>query len=377
MGAKGIKAIILDNVPGRVPVADEGALRAARKRFSAALKENPVTGEGFALFGTVMVLDLVRSIGGLPVRNFSRGDVEGEHPELSSSGVRQTILDRGGEGNPTHGCMPGCVIRCSNVFPDANGRAIVSPLEYESLVLLGSNLGILSVDEAAHLNYLCNDYGIDTMESGAALGVAMEAGVVPFGDYDGAVRLLGEIAHGGLIGRVLGQGAAVTGRVLGVERVPSVKGQAISAYDPRAVKNIGVTYATSPMGADHTAAGFTPSAAAYSPEEQVQISRDSQVIRAGLDAVGMCSFVMSALTDAPDILPDLINAVHGTTYGPDLLAQLGAEVLRMERAFNVGAGITPAHDTLPHFMTTERLPPYSLTFDVPQEALTHIFDGID
>jgi aldehyde:ferredoxin oxidoreductase len=133
------------------------------------------------------------------------------------------------------------------------GNPIVATLQYETIGMLGSNLGIGTLDEVARLNRICNDLGLDSIETGAALGVAAEAGLARFGDVESFVALLDEIAAGSVLGRVLGQGAVVTGRVLGVSRVPAVKGQAMPAYDPRALKGNGVTYATSPMGADHTA----------------------------------------------------------------------------------------------------------------------------
>jgi aldehyde:ferredoxin oxidoreductase len=82
----------------------------------------------------------------------------------------------------------------------------------------------------------------------------MEAGVIQFGDGDGAARILEEARRGDTLGRVIGNGAVVTGRVFGIANVPTAKGQAMAAYDPRAIKGMGVTYATSAMGADHTAA---------------------------------------------------------------------------------------------------------------------------
>jgi len=325
-----------------------------------------------------MSLESIRALGGLPIRNFSQGELDEEMPELTGEGIRQTIIERGGEGRTTHSCMPGCTIRCSNVFPDQAGKAIVSPLEYESLVLLGTNIGLLSVDEAARLNYICNDYGLDTMETGVALGVAMEAGLLSFGDFGAAVGVLEEVAKGSTVGRVIGQGATVVGRVFGVERVPACKGQGMSAYDPRAVKSLGVTYATSTMGADHTA-GFTFYAKVdhHAPQGQVETSRKSQIVRAALDSLGLCAFVMSALVDKPDIISDLVNAVDGTDHGPSLVPDLGKEVLRMERAFNAAAGFSPADDRIPGFMRSEPLPPYGLKFDVPEEEMAHLFDELE
>ncbi len=378
MGAKGLKAVVLLDEGQEVPVADAAALREARKRYVAALREHPVTGRAFAEIGTVMSLESIRALGGLPIRNFSQGELDDELPELTGEGIRQTIIDRGGEGRTTHSCMPGCTIRCSNVFPDEAGKTIVSPLEYESLVLLGTNIGLLTVDEAARLNYICNDIGVDTMETGVALGVAMEAGLLDFGDFAAAVALLGEVAKGSTVGRVLGQGASVVGRVFGVERVPACKGQGMSAYDPRAVKSLGVTYATSTMGADHTA-GFTFAAKVdhHSPEGQVETSRGSQVVRAALDSLGLCAFVMSALVSKPEIISDLVNAVCGTDHGSGLVSDLGKAVLRIERAFNAAAGFSPADDRIPAFMRKEALPPYGLKFDVSEEEMLHLFDEFE
>src|SRR4030065_98265 len=103
------------------------------------------------------------------------------------------------------------------------------------------------------LDRMDDDYGLDTIEMGATIGVAMEAGLAKFGDDQAAINLVKEVGRGPRLGRILGSGAAVTAKVLGIERAPVVKGQAMPAYDPRAVQGIGVTYATSPMGADHTA----------------------------------------------------------------------------------------------------------------------------
>lgn len=87
--------------------------------------------------------------------------------------MHRTILERGGEGATSHACMVGCLVKCSNIFPDRDGKKVCSPIEYENLGLLGSNLGIDDLDTIALLNRMCNDFGYDTIETGAAIGVAM------------------------------------------------------------------------------------------------------------------------------------------------------------------------------------------------------------
>jgi len=145
-------------------------------------------------------------------------------------------------------------MRCSNIFifilPD--GRSVGS-IEYETAWGFGPNLEISDLDVIGELNYICNDVGLDTIEAGVTLGVLMEAGVIPFGDGKAAIEALKEVGKGTPLGRIIGAGATFAGKVYGVTRIPAVKGQAIPAYDPRSCKGNGVTYATTPMGADHTA----------------------------------------------------------------------------------------------------------------------------
>jgi aldehyde:ferredoxin oxidoreductase len=118
---------------------------------------------------------------------------------------------------------------------------------------MGSNLGIDSLDTIARMNWEVNDLGLDSIEIGAALGVAAEAGLMQWGDGKRAMQLLDEIRKGTELGCTLGDGSVTTGKRYGIERVPAVKGQAMSAYEPRAIKGTGITYAVSPQGADHTA----------------------------------------------------------------------------------------------------------------------------
>lgn len=272
--------------------------------------------------------------------------------------------------------MSACIIQCSNVFPDSEGRRLVAPIEYETLVMCGSNLGISDPDTIARLNRVCNELGLDTIEVGAALGVAAEAGLWDFGDGARAIELVEEIGQGSVLGRLLGQGCATVGRVLGARRVPAVKGQAMSAYDPRGIKGTGVTFATTPMGGDHTA-GLTIFAPVdhHSPDGQVALSRDTQIIRAAYDALGLCVFLLGSTGNRPELLTDMLNAAYGTSLGPDDVAEIGRRVISLERRFNVRAGLTQATDRLPSFFRTEPLPPHGNVFDVPDEELDEVWGG--
>ncbi len=271
--------------------------------------------------------------------------------------------------------MPACVILCSNCFADENGKAIVSPVEYETIGLIGSNLGIDSLDSIARINWELNDLGCDTIEIGAALGVAAEAGLMTFGDADKALELIGEMRSSTELGRLLGSGAARTAEKLGVSRIPAVKRQALSAYDPRAIKGTGVTYATSPQGADHTA-GLTirKKINHLKPEGQVDVSRAGQISMAGYDTLGICLFGTFGFAEVPETIPELLNSRYGWDVGDAIVADLGRETLTLEREFNKVAGFTNQDDRLPDWLGTEPLPPHNTVFDVPDEELDGLFN---
>ena len=376
MGSKQIKAIVIDAEGGTQPeIQDLPAFKSARKRFSVALVNHPQT-TSYADYGTAAMANMCNGFGGLPTRNFSEGTFE-DVEKIAGEELRSALLERGGVANPTHACMAGCSIRCSNVFSDASGeQVVVSPLEYETIGLMGSNLGINDLDVIARLNHAVNDLGLDSIEIGASLGLACEAGLMSFGDGERALELIAEIQVKTPLGRILGNGAAITGKVFGLERVPVVKNQALSAYDPRAIKGTGVTYATTPQGADHTS-GLTIRAKVKHTlaKDQVKTSRDAQLKMAGYDSLGACIFSGFGFAAAPETVSELVNARYGSNYGLSLLQDLGRETIRIEREFNNRAGFTKEDDRIPEWMTREPLPPHNTVFDVPDDELDRIFDS--
>ena len=383
MGAKGVKVIVIDDegTAPRTP-ADPEKFKAANKEFVAGLRKHPVTGEGLPAYGTNVLTNVINEAGAYPTRNFSTGQFEGAS---KISGETQAELEnsRGGEGSATHGCHRGCVIRCSGTFYDKNGRFLTKQPEYETVWAHGGNCGIDDIDAIAQIDRLDDDFGVDTIEMGATIAVAMEAGVAKFGDADAAIKLVKEVGAGTPLGRILGNGAAVTGQVFGVERVPVVKKQAMPAYDPRAVQGIGVTYATTTMGADHTA-GYAVATNIMKvggdvdplkAEGQVALSRDLQVTTAAVDSTGMCLFIAFAVMDQADTfqaLLDMITAFSGAPCTADDVAELGKSVLRNERDFNMRAGMTNKDDRLPEYMLKEKLAPHNIVFEVTDDELDQV-----
>ncbi|UCF97788.1 MAG: hypothetical protein JSV89_21875 [Spirochaetaceae bacterium] len=369
MGSKGIKAIIVDD--RGVTVSPTPEARGVIRKFSTALKEHPVTGEKFAKYGTVMTLLNVNGLGGLPTRNFSRGSFE-KAEAIGADTLHDTLESRG--GMVSHGCMPGCVIRCSNKYVDQQGEPIVGSLDYETVCLLGSNIGIDNLDAVAALNRLCNDIGIDTMETGAALGVLAEAGVWDFGDADRARSLIDEIGAGAPLGRLIASGCVACGRAYGVERIPAVKDQGMAAYDPRAIKGMGLTYALSPMGADHTAGNaIVLSVDHLDPNAQLGPVRDLHLKTAVLDSLGLCLFTGRVSLDQTELVEEICSALLGWKVGFADLLKLAQGWLLQEREFNRQAGFTAAQDRLPPFMYAEKLAPNDSVFDVPEGHLGEFY----
>ncbi len=383
MGAKGVKAVILDDsgMPMRSP-KDPEKFKAANKAFVEGLRKHPVTGQGLPAYGTNVLTNVLNEAGGFPTNNFKMGRFHGAS-RISGETLAETEKARGGD--PTHGCHRGCVIRCSGIYMDKDGHYLTKQPEYETVWSHGGNCGIDDLDAIAMLDRLDDDFGLDTIEMGVTIGVAMEAGLAKFGDAQAAIELVKEVGKGTPLGRILGSGAGITGKVFGVERVPVVKNQALPAYDPRAVQGIGVTYATSTMGADHTA-GYAVTANILSvggtvnplkPEGQIELSRNLQIATAAIDSTGMCLFIAFAILDQPETfnaLVDMINAFYGLNMTGDDVAELGKKILKMERDFNLRAGFTKQDDRLPDFFKKELVPPHNVKFEVTDEELDSVYN---
>lgn len=374
MGLKNLKAVVIDSQGSKPPLAaDPQGLKAACRRLAKALLAHPTTGKTLPDYGTAVIVNVVNSIAGLPTRNFSQGVFEGAE-QISGEALRELILKRGGKA--AHGCMPGCVIRCSNITPDSKGNELNRALEYETITLLGSNCGIDDLDLINQLNKRCDQLGVDTIDVGAAIGVAMEAGLAEFGDGEAALGLLDEIERGSDLGRLLGSGAQRTGDALGVSRVPAVKGQAMAAYDPRALKGTGVTYATSPMGADHTAGNALPNSrlpdgTAPDPtrkEHQAELSRHLQQVAMIFDTLGLCWFCRPPILEDFSLVTDLLEAMYGRPFTEGELYDQARKTLQAEVEFNRRAGLEMENDLPAHFRE-EPLPPKGHVFDVDRAEL--------
>ena len=382
MGSKRVKCIIIEPTDAKVEIVDQEKFTEANRAFTKALVDNPIS-QALGTYGTNVLVNIINEAGALPTRNFTSGQFDG-HEEISGETMHDIIVER--EGKPKHNCHKGCVIQCSQIYNDKEKKYKTSGFEYESIWAMGADCCVDNLDHIAEADHLMDDIGVDSIETSVAMGVAMEGGLLEFGDGEGICRILREdVAKGTPLGRIIGCGAASVGRAFGVTRVPVVKNQAIPAYDPRAVKGMGITYATSTQGADHTMGytiatnilGVGGSIDPLSQDGQVELSRNLQIATAAIDSTGMCLFIAFAALDDEKCLPalvDMINARFGADLTADDVTNLGISILKTERAFNEAAGFTNKDDRLPEFFYEEPIAPHNVVWDIPDEELDKFWD---
>ena len=373
MGAKRMKAIVVDMKPGRGgSVADEKQFKRLCAEFARELHDSK---QVLRDYGTANLVNPISELGALATRNFSAGTFEGAE-RISGEAMREKIDERGG----AHGraCMPGCPIRSANRYVCADGT-VVDDVEFESITLLGANCGIDDLDAVAKLERMCDDFGLDTIDTGGAIGVAMEAGLLEFGDGQKAIELLSEVGKGSAIGKIIGSGVALAARVLGVRRVPAVKGQGFPAYDPRGLKGMGVTYATTPMGADHTAGAAIPNRPgigelnldAMDKVDKGLLSYDLQIMTGALDALGVCMFTGPQVSTM-EWWANIMSAATGERWTAKRLLQVAHDMIQTEIDFNRRAGFSEQQDRLPEHFELEPLPPQGPVFDVDDATLDSV-----
>ena len=360
MGSKKVKAIVIDKhkMP---PFHDRKKLMGTVRDYGNKLGEDPKA-QALHAMGTAMAADIMNHLGALPVNNFSIGRAAEPGDEFKMGGdyIREQNEARGGDHS--HACMPGCQIKCSNVYVDKDGNEVVSPVEYETIGVLGTNCGLTDPDDLAELNFHANDLGIDSIEAGALLAVLMEAGDADFGDVAFMKQAMDDMRTGTERGRELAQGVARVGEKRGLKRLPVIKKQALSAYDPRVTEVTAVSMMTTAQGADHTVGNYpTFNSTECTVEELVQESFELQVLCATNDSLGMCLFGRSVSNANQQMMIGALNDALGTDLDVSFYSTLGFETLKLEHQFNAAAGFGEDDNALPTFFNDEPLPPTNKT----------------
>ena len=362
MGSKKVKAIVID-IHKMPPLHDRKKTLGAVKQYAKWVQESEAIMSVYNPIGTMAMGDYTNEVGGIPTNNFTLGSQPlNEKGEFMMGGEYIRDLNNARGGDHTHACMPGCLIQCSNVYADENGNEVTSPVEYETLALLGTNCGLTHPDNLAIMNHQCNELGIDTIETGAMIAVLMDAGLAKFGDVEFMQSVFDEMAAGTEKGKLWAQGTYRVGTHYGIHRIPTVKKQAISAYDPRVIEITGISMMMSAQGADHTA-GNVPKYASRDKDlsELMERSLEAQIASAAVDSIGICIFGRSVTNPNVEYMADAINSAVGSDIKPTFFHELGRETLRLEREFNLAAGFTEADDNLPQFFYDEPLKPTEQT----------------
>ncbi|MBW2267391.1 MAG: aldehyde ferredoxin oxidoreductase [Deltaproteobacteria bacterium] len=360
MGSKGLKYVAVDS--GKLPArtaADKKAFMALCKKKSKEYLAGPL----MMKWGTAASVPMANMLNTFPYKN----RVEGQSPDvetLDGARIVESFEERGGG---MHNCMTGCIVQCSNIVNDADGNYKTSSLEFETLTLLGANCAIQNWEDVADLDRLCDEIGLDTIETGAAIGILMDSGGMEWGDAEGAKRLLQEISDGTELGRLIGNGALATGKKRGHHRIPTVKGQAIPAWDPRPLKATGITYLTSAQGADHTAGLVV--APGMAVEDMARASQENQLINALVDSSGFCMFLSCSM----DEIKDLYGAMSGSEFSRQDALDMAWQCMQDEWAFNRGAGFDADDDVMPSCMQEDAIGPGKEVFDVPADVVAQAY----
>jgi len=373
MGSKKIKAVIAERAAkaASFEYADKAVFDAARKKYVDLSKDNPRT-QGLHETGSTTMMNITGALGIVPHRNFSGLPLNDEQKtHFTSNNWKEAGTKAGGKNGIA--CHPGCIVACSNLYHNDSGDFVTAGFEYETVAMFGPNLEIYDFYKTAKFDYLCDDIGVDSIETGCTMGVCMDAGIVEWGDADGVEALFEEMRQGTEMGRLIGQGTEICGKTLGVERIPVVKHQGIPAYDPRGLKGNGITYCVSTQGADHT---FGMVVAPDAPDAALPDMAINSQITTAIGNDFFCSFITGLVLSDPEILPALYAGAFGGEWTMDKCREMGIESLKTERMFNELAGFTAADDRLPDFFSKpgyEGGPAFTLSDEDVQKHMNAIY----
>jgi aldehyde:ferredoxin oxidoreductase len=382
MGSKRIKAIIIEPAEHKIEeIHDKSKFIAIAKPW---FKEKFDSSRVFSKFGTNVGLSMMSESHGLPTHNFRKGSYK-DQDKINADALNAFIVKNDGKFGV--GCSPGCSVQCSNILYNQNHEHITSGLEFETIGMNGSNILINDIEKIAWIDHYTDDVGLDSIETGNMFAVLMEAGKLQWGDADTAINLLKGIQTNVPESNYLSKGCFLLAKELGVTRVAQVKGQGFPAYDPRSFKAMGVTLATSPMGADHTAGPAIMSRKAYAskeykansphdPDYKVLLSQELQLFIMMLDSSGLCYFMGPSYEVIKDRVVPLFNARYGWNKDIDFWMQWMKDCLQLELDFNKKAGFTTKDDTLPDFLLTEKQEEIDRGWDIPKNEISEFWKQI-
>ncbi|MFQ5668272.1 MAG: aldehyde ferredoxin oxidoreductase C-terminal domain-containing protein, partial [Candidatus Binatia bacterium] len=355
---KGLKVVVVDDEGTRARLAKDTA---AFKEYVARMSKEYTAGPQLFQYGTSTTVLLANMMNTLPTRNRHAMQFEAADA-LDGTKLVQNFATRGGG---MHHCMTGCIVKCSNVINDPEGKYVTSALEFETIALCGANCAISDLDKVAQIDRLCDELGLDTIETGGAIGLAMDCGALPFGDADAVIATLDKVDKGDDLAETIARGVVAVGKRFNAERIPAIRGQGIPAWEPRTLNASGITYATSAMGADHTAGLVV-----VPVPDQAKASQEAQLVNALCDSSGFCQFEQPTIDD----IRVLYNHMYGGNLSFEDAADIAWRCMQDEWEFNRQAGFGPEDNDLPNWMRTEAVPSNGAVFAVNKEEIMRVFE---
>jgi aldehyde:ferredoxin oxidoreductase len=357
-GSKNLKAVVIKAKKDLPKAKDKAAFKEAHSRALAAIMDestalSPRKG-GLSVLGTNSLMNVANALGALPTRNAQATGFP-KASEIAGEKIKETIL----VDDPT---CHACPVACKKEVETHGKYAVrMESFEYESAWSLGANCENDNRDSIALMIDLCNDYGMDTIEHGHALSVAMEASEkelitqrIPWGDPDAMIDLTHKVGQRQGLGDTLAEGPARAAEKFGDASISmTVKGQGIAAYDPRGMKGMGIGYATSNRGACHLR-GYTPASEVMGVPERTnplawegkgKLAKLLQDLHAVSDSFDICKF--SAFAQGVEEYRAQYSAIVGIPMSADDLLTTGERIYNLERHYNNLAGLREGSDYLP------------------------------
>ncbi|MCS6909045.1 MAG: aldehyde ferredoxin oxidoreductase family protein [Anaerolineales bacterium] len=371
-GSKKLKAIVIKAEKKMPKPADKDAWKAAHERaLKAIMAPENITSPrkgGLSVYGTNVLMNITSNMGALPTKNSMLTSFGADAEKISGEYVKEHLL----VDDPTcHACPVACKKEVEIKEGPWKGLRMES-VEYEPAWSLGANLGNNDVATVAKMIDLCNDYGLDAIETGHPLGVWMEAtekgwtdgsGSLRWGDIFGMVEAVRKIALREGFGNILADGADAVAKYFGHPEIAmTVKGQGVPAYDPRGLKGMGIAYATSNRGACHLRA-YTPAAELgvmpfgslkvdpLAWKGKGELTKVFQDVHAFSDSLDLCKF--SAFAEGAEEYAQQYSAIVGVPFTADDVLKSGERIYNLERYYNNLAGFREGSDYLPKRFTTE------------------------
>ncbi len=366
MGSKKLKAITVSATSRSVPVADADTLKEVRTACNNLIKENPVTSGGLPTYGTAVLVNIINSVGAYPTHNW-----QGSYNEIADETSGETLKEKHLVKNSfCHRCNIGC-----GRVVDINGKVCGGP-EYETIWAYSGNCGSQDLNSINEANFLCNEYGLDSISTPCTIAAAMELyerGLIKeeecegiplvWGSNEAIIQWTKRMGEGKIpLAKLMANGSYRLCEHYGMPELSmSVKKQEIPAYDARAIQGIGITYATSNRGGCHVR-GYTISPEILGlPEQLDRTSTEGkafwckifQDLTAVIDSLGVCLFSSFAL--GAQQYADMLNAATGTKYTVEEILELGERIYNIERMFNQAAGMKSEDDKLPKRILEEAI----------------------